>query len=940
MRHWYALVACLLLAAPVVAQVMNQTEGETVQGYRLDPQYLAPVIEEGWDAVMEREREWLARGERHYHKPRSSNGEWVVPGGRAMQATSSGERYIMNMWGDTRIGIGFPSLTDVRGVNVMGHGSSPGAFAKSLRVVGYRDGEVVGTSEWFTGLSSDARWFEIGLEGVDRIVFEAVAMEVGGGWYGLDDLTFVPVGGAEVVLDFEDLGPRSKLFGTKYAGLEWERGTGSYFDVDLGIGAPQVLDPGVIEAFEEEAEAERSGVDRGVSAPMITANFQGVIRGDSNQFSFPPDTCGAVGPNHFVVVVNTTYAVYNKTTGARVQLSSLSSFMPGAGGDPRVLFDQYSGRWIALATNFSNRIYINVSATDNPTGTWFKTNFQVDVGADSGRWPDFPTLGVDATGIYSSAYMVGGPGHTIYAIEKAPLVAGTGLGAVTFFPGLPFTGAVQPVHSYGSPVGQYYIERSGSTSLRVRRVNPPITSPTLTTVGTVTVPNHSSAPTAPALGASTNLDTVDTRLSQSYFRNGSIYTAHCINVSGRAACRWYQVRVEPGPLAILQQGTVSDPVRHYYFPGIAANANGDIVMGFTGSHANERPSAYVAGRLSTDPSGQMSAPMVYRAGAAASYNLLDGFGRNRWGDYSVTTVDPADETTIWTIQEYVHANNTWGTQIAKLEFDPSAPDPFDLVSPTDGAVGVALSPLFVWNAAPGASSYDIQVDDDPGFGSPVININTFLNSYQAVGDPLSQSTPYYWRVLANNAFGSTLSTPASSEFFTTGPPPGFLVLVSPSNGATEMTDAVAFVWSASSAATKYTLEIDTNSGFGSPLFTQTDIPVSGNPTDGFTIPSGILLHGNTYFWRATAVNPIGSTLSTPAFHSLMIDLGGPAGCAGDADGNGAVDTDDLTFVVLRLGNTGAPCIPGDVDGNGVVDTDDITYVVLRLGTCNAGSPCP
>lgn len=63
----------------------------------------------------------------------------------------------------------------------------------------------------------------------------------------------------------------------------------------------------------------------------------------------------------------------------------------------------------------------------------------------------------------------------------------------------------------------------------------------------------------------------------------------------------------------------------------------------------------------------------------------------------------------------------------------------------------------------------------------------------------------------------------------------------------------------------------------------------------------------------------------------------PAPCDGDVDGNDMVNIDDITFVVLRLGNMGMPggSLAGDADGNGVVNIDDITYVVLRLGM-----PCP
>ena len=43
---------------------------------------------------------------------------------------------------------------------------------------------------------------------------------------------------------------------------------------------------------------------------------------------------------------------------------------------------------------------------------------------------------------------------------------------------------------------------------------------------------------------------------------------------------------------------------------------------------------------------------------------------------------------------------------------------------------------------------------------------------------------------------------------------------------------------------------------------------------------------------------------------------------------------DITFVVFALNNSGAPggTVPGDADGNGLVNVDDITHVVMRLGT--------
>lgn len=57
----------------------------------------------------------------------------------------------------------------------------------------------------------------------------------------------------------------------------------------------------------------------------------------------------------------------------------------------------------------------------------------------------------------------------------------------------------------------------------------------------------------------------------------------------------------------------------------------------------------------------------------------------------------------------------------------------------------------------------------------------------------------------------------------------------------------------------------------------------------------------------------------------------PSVCEGDADGSGAIDLDDVTFVILRLGQSGEPgTVPGDVDENGVVDLNDVSFVLLRI----------
>ena len=238
---------------------------------------------------------------------------------------------------------------------------------------------------------------------------------------------------------------------------------------------------------------------------------------------------------------------------------------------------------------------------------------------------------------------------------------------MTAFRNLPWEGAIQPAHTYGTPAGEFLVSWASSSSLRVRRINPPLTAPTLTEVGMVSVPSFSPAADAPALGSSTPLDTVDERLMMAVYRGSSLWTAHTINVSGRAGCRWYEI--DAAAYTLVQSGNVADSTLWYFFPSIMVNENGAAAMGFTGSSPSQYAACYYTGRVAGDPPGEMAPPVMYKAGTAPQNNI-DGYGRNRWGDYSYTTLDPTDHVTFWTIQEYGHATDIWGTYVAILSLTP------------------------------------------------------------------------------------------------------------------------------------------------------------------------------------------------------------------------------------------------------------------------------
>jgi hypothetical protein len=649
---------------------------EIIESEKLNPNDYGGGYIEHMDVCVERDE--ILRSQIDVD-PDAKQGIWSIPTGGSTYYPYSGKHYAVNKWGDTMMGISFPSKVNLQGAWFAGQGADDSIFTDGIRVHGYLNGYLTQTTNWFKDIDETPSWFDINLHNIDRIVIEAIPVYNGAGWYAMDDFTYSILDPIEqdtssnIVLDFEDTIYKQDLNKTKYGGLIWETGTGKF----------------LIDENETPLQNEKStkyNENNPAINPSDYHNFQGVIRGDAESWSYPPDTCGVVGPNHFVETVNRNFAVYDKSTGEELINIHLGSFLPGCNGDPRVLFDQYSDRWFVIVCDFNTKIFLAASTSDDPTDEWFKCDFVVSQGSDAGKWPDYPTLGVDEDGIYTAAYMIGGSyGMSIFALEKAPLIASEpSLGEIYAFRELPWEGAIQPAHTFGDSNGEYFVSRSSSSGLRVRRLTNLLTDPELTELCYISIPNHLEPPNAPALGSSVPLNTVGHRLMNAVYRDGYIWTAHCIGLDGRAASRWYKIDVSGSKLD--DYGTISDSVMHYFFPSIIVNSEGNAIMGFTGSSSEQYASAYYTTREADDPPGEMDPPTLLKEGEA-SYNLVDGYGRNRWGDYSLCSVDPIDDT-LWTIQEYAHSHNgsqnRWGTWIIKIGSANRAPGKPSIEGPSDG----------------------------------------------------------------------------------------------------------------------------------------------------------------------------------------------------------------------------------------------------------------
>jgi hypothetical protein len=113
---------------------------------------------------------------------------------------------------------------------------------------------------------------------------------------------------------------------------------------------------------------------------------------------------------------------------------------------------------------------------------------------------------------------------------------------------------------------------------------------------------------------------------------------------------------------VLDSGVISAPGLDLIFPSIAVNSHDRVVIGFTGSGANQFASSYaVAGETIAGKDRVRESPAA-GAGRARIWTQDNG----RFGDYSATVLDPQDPNWFWTFQEYVSPLNEWAVQITQL----------------------------------------------------------------------------------------------------------------------------------------------------------------------------------------------------------------------------------------------------------------------------------
>lgn len=495
----------------------------------------------------------------------------------------------------------------------------------------------------------------------------------------------------------------------------------------------------------------------------LSTNFTGAtLSGINPTLAFPPDSMGAVGPTQYVVFVNGRLVTFNKNTGvadgvmnADPDVFFLSVMTSGSyTSDARVRYDRLTGRWFLVMIDVAtpNRIMFAVSdaaSASSITGSTVWTFYYIT--SSSGCLSDYPTLGIDTNALYvgTNNFCSGGTayaGTDGYVIRKSSI---TGAGPIIYTrfaslctasgPG-PYT--PQGVDNFDPSAAEGYFIGADNAAyglLQLRRVFNPGGTPTISANIPITV----SSTVAPVpvnhlgntKGNNGRLDALDDRLFAAHIRNGRLWTAHNIQVNtsgvansagGRNGTRWYELNGirttdNGGTPVVVQSGTIFDPAAtnptSNWIPSVMVSGQGHAVFGFSNAGAAAYANAAVSGRLSGDALGSTQAVQKYTSSATAYNPPSDPgstYGR-RWGDYSYTSLDPLDDMTMWTIQEFCDATNSYGVRVAKLLAPPPA-TPSVLADVNAGQATVNVTLTGVSSSSSGYYDPGANLPAGPAFG--------------------------------------------------------------------------------------------------------------------------------------------------------------------------------------------------------------------------------
>jgi hypothetical protein len=255
----------------------------------------------------------------------------------------------------------------------------------------------------------------------------------------------------------------------------------------------------------------------------------------------------------------------------------------------------------------------------------------------------------------------------------------------------------------------------------------------------------------------------------------------------------------------------------------------------------------------------------------------------------------------------VRASNASGdgpwSGVWRFVVEPLLPLAPTLTSPANASQTCEGMPTFQWAALANASSYRIQIDNNPSFTSPEDDATTSATHYS----PASSLMPgtWYWRVRGSNYCGNS---PWSAIWWVTiGLEPDPPALFTPMDGIVICDTTPDFEWDVAIGAISYRIQVDNDAAFASPEINATTTQLH------YTAPSPLPV--GVYFWRVRTAASCGEgpwsaawsfgIEGMPGAPSSPLPANGASGVSVDADLDWADCAGASTYDVY-FGTTAAP----------------------------------
>jgi hypothetical protein len=429
----------------------------------------------------------------------------------------------------------------------------------------------------------------------------------------------------------------------------------------------------------------------------------------------PADPSIAVGNDYYAETTNKRFDVYRRTDQSLVEDKSLADLFNGYTAatlfDPRILHDQWSGRWFIIADAFSETSgpqNLQIAVSNTPSILSGRCVRKLDVGGlHHTDFLDYPMIGVTSDAVIITGNMYDRAtgarlGTKVIDFQKssllntncsAPLVYGHFLLDWNLTPPIVYDQNPQ-VFLIGAP----FLEDSSSTSsalpLYVGTNFGQPSSATLTLRANVPVPTYKLPAPAPECGTPYTInaiDTLDTRFVNSSSQwASSLWNVHTTSdqpTNQLATPRWYQIDTTAGAVTQTGQffvdGTSSD-----WNASTAVNSLGEALFTWSSHDETKTPCVHpqiaLTGRKASDTPGLVAVPPVTLVTSPSEYYYkptdMDET-TYRWGDFSTTVLDPSPDTqcpttlrNAWIVNEYnlgpqgTPIKTPWATQVGRIGY--------------------------------------------------------------------------------------------------------------------------------------------------------------------------------------------------------------------------------------------------------------------------------